>query len=219
MTTVIALLRAVNVGGRTVHAATLREVAAACGYLDPVTYAASGNLVLETDETDPVGTTDRANTTAEPEPTSTEPGAGTKRGLTTTDRVAQTLTTALTDRFGFIIPVVARTLDEWRGLIAGLPYPEQAAADPSRLFAYLWDGPTAPDAAAAIERYASPGDLHTWAPQHTYLYLPGGAAATKLTITVMSRAAGRLGTARNWRTVMALAELAGRRATSPTDHS
>jgi uncharacterized protein (DUF1697 family) len=46
----VALLRAVNVGGRSkVPMAELRALAASLGYGDPVTYIQSGNLVITTD--------------------------------------------------------------------------------------------------------------------------------------------------------------------------
>ena len=46
MSPVIALLRAVNVGGRTVKAAQLRAVAEGLGHTAVTTYVNSGNLVL-----------------------------------------------------------------------------------------------------------------------------------------------------------------------------
>lgn len=46
MTTFVALLRAVNVGGRKVEMAALRKVAGKAGFKDVRTYIASGNLVL-----------------------------------------------------------------------------------------------------------------------------------------------------------------------------
>lgn len=46
MSPVIALLRAVNVGGRTVRSAQLRQVAESLGHTDVTTYVNSGNLVL-----------------------------------------------------------------------------------------------------------------------------------------------------------------------------
>lgn len=46
MTTFIALLRAVNVGGRKVEMAKLRTVAEKAGFKDVQTYIASGNLVF-----------------------------------------------------------------------------------------------------------------------------------------------------------------------------
>jgi uncharacterized protein (DUF1697 family) len=46
MTTFVALLRAVNVGGRKVEMAKLRAACAKAGFEDVKTYIASGNLVL-----------------------------------------------------------------------------------------------------------------------------------------------------------------------------
>ena len=46
MSPVIALLRAVNVGGRTVRSAQLRAVAEGLGHTQVTTYVNSGNLVL-----------------------------------------------------------------------------------------------------------------------------------------------------------------------------
>ena len=46
MATLIALLRAVNVGGRKVGMAELREACEAGGFSDVRTYIASGNLVV-----------------------------------------------------------------------------------------------------------------------------------------------------------------------------
>ena len=46
MSPVIALLRAVNVGGRTVKSAQLREVAESLGHTQVTTYVNSGNIVL-----------------------------------------------------------------------------------------------------------------------------------------------------------------------------
>lgn len=47
MTTFVVLLRAVNVGGRKVEMAKLRQVAEAAGFKDVRTYIASGNLLVD----------------------------------------------------------------------------------------------------------------------------------------------------------------------------
>jgi uncharacterized protein (DUF1697 family) len=53
MTRYVALLRAVNVGGRKVTMAELKEAAAKLGYENPRTLIASGNLVFDTRKTAP----------------------------------------------------------------------------------------------------------------------------------------------------------------------
>jgi uncharacterized protein (DUF1697 family) len=49
VTTLVGLLRAVNVGGRKVVMADLREALAAAGFADPRTYLASGNVLVGTE--------------------------------------------------------------------------------------------------------------------------------------------------------------------------
>lgn len=49
MTGFVALLRAVNVGGRTLKMDDLRRLANDCGLIDPTTHIASGNLLFASD--------------------------------------------------------------------------------------------------------------------------------------------------------------------------
>ena len=171
---VIALLRAVNVGGRTVTSARLKAVASQLGHTDVATYANSGNLVVV-----PPGPTD----------------------------VAAELSTALADEFGFEVPVVARSLEEWTAVVDGLPFTREAVEDPAHLVACFWDGPVAAGAADVdLSRYGR--ETVVWARRETYAYYPDGQGRSKLTIDVLSKASGRVGTARNWNTVLALQKLA-----------
>lgn len=180
MSAVIALLRAVNVGGRTVRAAQLVAVATGLGHGRVVTYANSGNLVLV--------------------PRGDQPPAV----------VAAELSEALARECGFDVPVLARSTAQWDALVAGVPFPAQAQADPARLVLVCFDGPVA--AAAADLDPARWGDEQVvWAEHDAYAWYPSGQGRSKLTLDRLSRAAGRAGTARNWRTVLALAELAHER--------
>lgn len=61
MTTFVALLRAVNVGGRKVEMAKLREVAEKAGFKDVRTYIASGNLLVSGNGT-PAAVADKLET-------------------------------------------------------------------------------------------------------------------------------------------------------------
>jgi len=175
---VIALLRAVNVGGRKVTSAQLKAVASSLGHTSVTTYVNSGNLVLV-----PPGPTD----------------------------VAAELSAALSDELGFDIAVVARSLDEWTSVVDALPFATEAAQDPAHLVAVFWDGPVASTAADFDpSRYGR--ETLVWAKRETYAYYPDGQGRSKLTIDVLSRASGRVGTARNWNTVLALQKLARERA-------
>jgi uncharacterized protein (DUF1697 family) len=53
MFTYVAFLRGINVGGRVVKKETLKEAFTSLGYQDVVTYKQSGNVIFETDITNP----------------------------------------------------------------------------------------------------------------------------------------------------------------------
>ena len=181
MSAVIALLRAVNLGGRTVKAAQLKAVAAALGHTDLVTYANSGNLVLV-------------------------PGAGESPA-----QVAAGLSSALGAELGFDVPVIARSAREWDVLVGAVPFRAQAAADPAHLTLVCFDGLVQPASVQEFDASAYGNELVVWAASDAYAWYPDGIGRSRLTLDRLSRAAGRAGTARNWRTVLALAELARER--------
>jgi uncharacterized protein (DUF1697 family) len=53
MTLMVALLRAVNVGGRTLPMADLRALVEGAGFAEVRTYIQSGNVVVDSDDDDP----------------------------------------------------------------------------------------------------------------------------------------------------------------------
>lgn len=91
----VALLRGVNVGGRsTLAMSDLRTVAERCGYEDVRTYIQSGNLVLRTKERRPA-------------------------------TVATTLRDALAEAVGLEEPVVVRTRAQLQAVVDRNPYLQQ----------------------------------------------------------------------------------------------
>lgn len=177
MSPVIALLRAVNVGGRKVTSAQLRSVASDLGHTSVTTYVNSGNLVLV-------------------------PASGSD--------VAAGLSAAFADEFGFDVPVIARTLEEWDAVVDAVPFTTEVAEDPAHVVAVFWDGPV-----AASAKHFDPSrygrETLVWAKRETYAYYPDGQGRSKLTPDVLAKASGRVGTARNWNTVLALQKLARER--------
>ena len=174
----VALRRAVNVGGRTVRSADLRTAAAELGHTDVATYAASGNVVLV-----PAADADPAT-------------------------IGTRLSRALGRQVGFAVPVLTRTADDWDRVVADVPCPEHAAGDPSRLTVVVWDGAPDPEAVAGFDPGRYGEEEVVWHGAEAYVYYPHGIGRSRLTLDVLSREAGLVGTARNWRTVLALQALA-----------
>ena len=134
--------------------------------------------------------------------------------FTHTARSEPTLAAELEKRIakaaGFPVPVVLRTAGQLARVIEDDPFPD---ADADHLHvAFLTARPPANapsiDARAFLpERCAAVG-------RELYLFLPDGMGRSKLAAAVLAKpkAVGAGGTARNWRTVLKLHELADRRS-------
>jgi uncharacterized protein (DUF1697 family) len=105
----VALLRGINVGGRTrIPMADLRAVASDLGMVDPRTHLQSGNLVFTTSPDDLTGVGDR-------------------------------LEAAIADAFGVDVRVLIRTHDDLAGAVARNPFAVAAAADPKTVHLLFLD--------------------------------------------------------------------------------
>jgi uncharacterized protein (DUF1697 family) len=130
-----------------------------------------------------------------------------------TARLASRLTAAVQKRWGFEPHVLILTRDEFERAAAANPFP-QAIDNPKAVHLFfLAERPKAPDlqacAATSIrtERFELKGRVF-------YLFSPDGFGTSKLA-TRAERFLGVAATARNWRTVTTLLEMAG--ASAPAE--
>jgi uncharacterized protein (DUF1697 family) len=176
MTTCVALLRGINVGGHhKVPMADLRAAFEAYGTNDVATYIQSGNVVFSSDA-------------AEAE-------------------LAPGLSDHLSDRFGFPIPVVIRTASELGAAAVEHPIAHLGVEEKLLHVAFLAEQPDAAAVAAFDVGPYAPDQLEVRG-REAYIAYPAGSGRSKLTLDVVQRALGTTGTARNWRTVQKLVELA-----------
>jgi uncharacterized protein (DUF1697 family) len=125
-------------------------------------------------------------------------------GMSETELAAD-LTDAITAEFGFDVPVVVRTGEELAAVVAGDPF-ATLATDPSRyLVTFMAEPPESPRVDALPP--ADSGDYLVRG-RELYLWLPDGIQGTPLASWKWARLLARPGTARNWNTVVRLAELA-----------
>jgi uncharacterized protein (DUF1697 family) len=179
MSTFVALLRGINVGGaKRLPMAYLRAVCAAAGGTDVRTYIQSGNVVLRHD----LGR----------------------------EALVASLEAAIAAKTGFAVSVVIRTAAELAQVVERCPF--DTSVDPTTLV--VWFSPTVieqdwlagvdPDAFGQ-ERFAAIG-------HELYLSLPDGQARSTLiealTKALAATPIGAVVTARNWRTVLTLLEMA-----------
>jgi uncharacterized protein (DUF1697 family) len=174
MTSYIALLRGINVGGnRKIHMADLRDLFAAAGCEDVASYIQSGNVIF------------------------THPAAA-------GDELAADLEKHIEVATGFDVPVILRTSEAWEGVVRANPY---TGVEPTALHVVFLAQPPAADAVAAFDAARFAPEAFTVVGREVYLHLPDGMGRAKLPPALpLIRGTG---TARNWRTVLKLAELSG----------
>lgn len=121
--------------------------------------------------------------------------------------LAADLSAAIGEEFGFDVPVVVRTGRELAAVVAGDPF-ATVATDPARYLVTFMTEPPDPAAVDALPP-AEDGGEYLIRGRELYLWLPDGIQNTPLASWKWDRLLGRPGTARNWNTVVRLAELAG----------
>jgi uncharacterized protein (DUF1697 family) len=183
MTTYAALLRGVNVGKNKLAMSDLRDLLTSLGCQDVRTYLQSGNAVL-------------AINPAVSDATAADPTT-----------LAQAIEQGLT-KIGVSSRVLLRTGDELARVLADNPFLDRET-DPTKLHVtFLADVP----AADRVEKLQVPAgetaSLHLQ-DKEVYLHCPDGYGRTKLTNSFVESRLATVATTRNWRTVLALTELAG----------
>ena len=185
MTTFIALLRAVNVGGRSVPMAGLRTLLADLGCANPRTLLQSGNAVF------------------------------TMAGRTAETVLERKLEAEAQRRFGMAIPFLLRTAAEWDAIVARNPFRDAAKNDPGHLLLMALKGAPAAAAVKALrDGYQGPESIAVVG-RDMYLVYPEGVGRSKLTNALIERKLGFAGTGRNWNTVLKLAALAAAKPHTP----
>jgi uncharacterized protein (DUF1697 family) len=179
MTTHLALLRGINVGGhKQVAMADLRDVLTQLGFADARSLLQSGNLVFRCDA----------------------------RQRADLERLLETETAR---RLALQTDFFVRTAAEWDAVIARNPFRTEAVRNPGHLVVvFLKDMPAAGDVKALQAAITGPEVLRAEG-RHVYIVYAGGIGRSRLTSGVIDRYLGTRGTGRNWNTVLKLGALAG----------
>ena len=130
--------------------------------------------------------------------------AAARRGEGTPEALEAKLEAAIQTRFGFPVAVVVRTSAQWRAYAAANPFPDQGAADPSKLMMTIGKRPATDTDAAALRPRASDGERVECAGGAIWLWLPNGAGRSRLAAAPPGK---DVWTARNWRTILAIQEM------------
>jgi len=174
----IAILRGINVGtGRKVLMADLKKLCEKMGLQNVETYIQSGNVVFEL-----------------PQPESIS-------------ELETRLQQALTGAFGFDIPVLIRTDEEWAESIANNPFWKEKDADVDRLHLTCLKEVPSPELLEKIKVFQFLPDRYEIIGNDVFIFCAAGYGTSKVTNSFFESKLKTSATTRNWKTVMKLYEL------------
>jgi uncharacterized protein (DUF1697 family) len=123
-------------------------------------------------------------------------------------RISQVIAGDIERTFRLSVPVVLRSGKELTAVAKGNPHIADGADPAACHVMFLADAPSKKQC-AALDPARSPGDSFVAKGREVYLLCPNGVARTKLTNAYFDSALGTTSTARNWKTVLKLVEMAG----------
>lgn len=131
-----------------------------------------------------------------------------RAGAALARRLPAAVTSAISKRFGFEVPVVVRTAEELREVARANPFLRAGAEVGSLHVAFLASKPGIARV-DSLEVDCSPPDRFELRGREIYLCCPNGIGRTKLTNAYFDSKLATTSTVRNWKTVLKLVELSG----------
>jgi uncharacterized protein (DUF1697 family) len=178
MQTFIAILRGINVGGhKKVPMKELKELFEALGFSDVTTYIQSGNVVFRSHDTQPA------------------------------EYFSEKIGKAIREKFGFDVPVICRTKEEWNETIVRNPFSGKPGFDASFLHGTFLEKAPLENVIEAFNRLDFTPEKFFISGKDVYLYCPNGYGNAKLNNTFIESRLGVKGTTRNWKTAEALRKI------------
>jgi uncharacterized protein (DUF1697 family) len=160
MTTYIALLRGINVGGNNMVAmADLRALLTRLGFEDVKTVLQSGNVVF------------RART---------QPAA----------KLEAQLERELAKALGVTCAIHVRTADEWQAMVKANPYAAEARRDPGHMHVTCFKTPLDKSKVKAVQEEITGREVLTADGRHLYMVFPDGMGTSKASPLVAKRLPG-----------------------------
>ena len=114
-------------------------------------------------------------------------------------------------RFNYNVPVMIRTIEEMEKLISANPFLAEENFEPSKMSViFLYEKPSE----AQIQKVINidyPPDKFRIIGKDIFIYCPNGFGKTRLYTNFFEKKMGMTGTARNWKTITTLLQMAEKR--------
>ncbi len=182
----VSLFRGINVGGhRVIAMSALRSLHEELGFSGVTSYIQSGNVIFQSPRSGP-------------------------------EALASLIEKKVEETFGFPVTVVVRTCAALAGVIAKNPFAGRRDIDERRLAVMFLQFSPAPARVKKLAAAAPEGmDEFRVSGDSVYLYCPNGFGKTLLTNTFFEKQLEVGGTARNWKSVIAIRAMMSPPAATP----
>lgn len=124
------------------------------------------------------------------------------------EQAAAALQCAVEARFGFRTDVIGRPANCWGAYLDDNPFLRQSATEPNRVMLLLANHVPQTGATEALRALAVESERFEIVRDGLWIYFSAAVARSRLTPASIEKAVGAPTTARNWRTVQVLAQLA-----------
>jgi uncharacterized protein (DUF1697 family) len=118
------------------------------------------------------------------------------------------------DRYGFEVPVVMRTLEEWEQVVKNIPYPPDIIQEEKSIYITFLEKTPTIEQVKQLDPTPFHPEQFIILNREIYLYVPRGYGRTKLNNNFFEKKLGITATTRNWKTTNKLLELGQQRTKS-----
>jgi uncharacterized protein (DUF1697 family) len=173
----VALVRAINVGGRnTLAMSDLRELVESLGLTDARSFLQSGNLIFNSPRLK-------------------------------ADALERLLEAETAHRLKVSADYLIRTTAELQAIIAQNPFPNEAERDPSHFVVMFLKHAPGKKSMKALQDAVRGPEIVRLDGKQLYIVYPAGIGRSRLTSALIEQKLGTRGTGRNWNTVLKLTAL------------
>jgi uncharacterized protein (DUF1697 family) len=154
------------------------------GFTDAETYIQSGNVIFSSSDEFPVV------------------------------NISLDLERAILERFSYDVPVLIRTVEEIRKLLSANPFLFEENFEPSKMAVIFLHEKPSETQVQKVEKVDYPPDKFTISGSEIFIYCPNGFGRTKLYKNFFEKKMRVTGTARNWKTITTILDIAEKKINS-----
>jgi len=165
-------------GHNSIKMADLSLLYKQLGFSDNKTYIQSGNVIFKAD------------------------------GSIPEKEIALRIEKGILDKFGYNVPAMIRNTDELQSLFATNPYLSEPDFDPSKMAVIFLHEAITDAQLEKMRNINYPPDKYQLAEREIFIYCPNGFGRTKLYTNFFEGKMKVSGTARNWKTITTIRDLA-----------